>query len=183
VVNSQFELPFSFSKQFPRDVRKVSFQSCLDHAFVWLGVSTVSAVRSSRIQALFGLTLAIFVLSGCGDQKVGTVSGTVTLDGEPIERASVLYEPEKGGRPSFAVTDAYGRYKLAYSRTQNGAEVGDCIVKITKLQETPAEGDKKTQAKAPAADVKIPERYAREPVKVTVLPKHNTIDIELTTEP
>ncbi len=120
--------------------------------------------------------LVLIGLGGCvGYDKVAPVSGTVTLDGDPVERASLLFEPEKGGRPSYGITDKQGNYKLFYSRTQNGAEVGPSVVRISKLK------DEDDDASAP--QVRIPKRYDKEPVKVTVLPRRNTIDIELTTDP
>ena len=131
---------------------------------------------------MFLVTVSL-MLSGCGgNPKVATVSGVVTLDGEPIDRASVLFQPQEGGRPSFAVTDEQGRYKLSYSRSQNGATIGSCVVKITKLSDSDEESGGSAGKAAPTS-VKIPDRYRKEPLTVTVLPQHNTIDLELTTEP
>lgn len=110
--------------------------------------------------------------------KVAPVSGTITLDGQPLERASVLFLPDKG-RPSFSVTDNRGYYTLIYSMNNNGAEVGPCTVKITT--KLPPAGTDDDDAK-PAPE-KVPTRYAKEPVKVTVEPKSNKIDIALTSNP
>ena len=138
-------------------------------------------VPHAHLRAI-GLMWVCLVLWGCGgDMKVAPVSGTVTLDGEPLERASVLFQPDAGGRPSFGVTDKSGRYTLAYSMHENGAEVGPCTVKITtKLQADT--GDDEYRENAPRAAEKVPARYAKEPVKVTVEPKSNAIDIELTSK-
>ena len=129
-------------------------------------------------------TFAVLValLSGCGgDLKVAPVTGTVTLDGKPLERASVLFQPEKGGRPSFGVTDANGKFTLAYSMNEQGAEVGSATVKITtKLQAESADGDYRENA--PRAAERVPARYSKEPLKVTVEPKSNTIDLVLSTK-
>ena len=112
--------------------------------------------------------------------KVAPVSGTVTLDGKPLERASVLFLPEKG-RPSFGVTDELGKYSLNYSMDQRGAEVGPCTVKIsTGVQSEENEG--KVGKNGRIAGDQVPARYAKEPVKVTVEPKTNKIDITLTSK-
>lgn len=132
---------------------------------------------ASRLQRTIASVVVCLAIAGCGgEMKVAPVSGTVTLDGEPLERASVLFLPEKG-RPSFGVTDEYGIYHLAYSRAENGAEVGDCTVKITA---SPPDGEEGKSAKKPLE--KTGKRYAEEPIVVTVEPKGNTIDIELTSQ-
>ena len=122
------------------------------------------------------------LLSGCGgDLKVAPVTGTVTLDGKPLEWASVLFQPEEGGRPSFAVTNADGKYTLAYSMNEQGAEVGSATVKImTKLQGESADGEYRENA--PRAAERVPARYAKDPLKVTVEAKNNTIDLVLSTK-
>jgi len=134
----------------------------------------------SRVVTLFAISC---VLAGCGgEMKVAPVAGTVTLDGEPLDRASVLFQPDKGGRPSFGVTDDSGRYTLAYSMNERGAEVGPCTVKVTtRLAKEEASGEYKDNA--PKAPERVPARYVKSPVKVTVEPKSNTIDIALTTKP
>lgn len=135
------------------------------------------------LQKLAGVFVVLAATIGCwGDMKVAPVSGILTLDGEPVEQASVVFEPQPGGRPSFGVTDAEGKYSLAYSRTLNGAEVGDCLVKISKLEE-PADGKPKGKTNEPPVKDAIPKRYLKEPVKVTVLPKRNVIHIDLTSDP
>jgi hypothetical protein len=68
-------------------------------------------------------------LLGCGSDELDRfkeglvpVSGTVTLDGEPVEGAAVFFIPasfakgtggEVGARPAWGNTDATGRYSLA----------------------------------------------------------------------
>ncbi|MDZ7616951.1 MAG: hypothetical protein U1E05_08105, partial [Patescibacteria group bacterium] len=36
--------------------------------------------------------LLLFSASGCGDSQVATVSGTVTLDGQPLDQGVVVFE-------------------------------------------------------------------------------------------
>lgn len=123
-----------------------------------------------------GLSTIAIVCMGCGGQmKVAPVSGVVTLDGEPLPRASVTFQPQAGGRPSFGVTDQSGRYSLAYSMHETGAEVGACTVRITtKLQADEGAGDG-----GKMAPEKVPARYVDEPLTVTVEPKSNKIDLAL----
>ncbi len=122
------------------------------------------------------------LLPGCGGElKVAPVSGTVTLDGQPLERASVLFQPEGGGRPSFGVTDGNGYYTLSYSMHEAGAEVGKAKVQITtRLQAEDPSGEYRDNA--PRAPERVPARYAKEPVTVDVKSKSNIIDITLTSD-
>jgi hypothetical protein len=108
--------------------------------------------------------------------KVAPVSGTVTLDGKPLSKASVVFFPAAGGRPSYGVTDDQGRYTLGYSMDEAGAEVGTCRVQITTAVES-----EDGSSRAPEV---VPQRYLKDqPVTVEVESKSNTIDIPLTTNP
>jgi hypothetical protein len=133
---------------------------------------------------LLAVLIPAFCLAGCGgEMKVAPVSGTITLDGEPLEKASVLFQPEKGGRPSFGVTDKNGYYSLAYSMNESGAEVGGATVKISTRLAAADTGNGDYKDNAPRAPEKVPAHYGKQPVKVTVEPKSNTIDIALKSAP
>jgi hypothetical protein len=132
---------------------------------------------AQRFQSI-GLLAVAALLAGCGgEMKVAPVSGVVTLDGRPLDRASVVFKPEAGGRPSFGVTDEQGRFILAYSMNEDGAEVGPATVMIsTKLQ---AEG---AAENAPRAAERVPVKYAKKPLRVTVEAKKNEVELGLTTK-
>ncbi len=133
-------------------------------------------VRSGLLTWLGYGCVIICLAIGCSELKVAPVSGTVTLDGKPLGRASVLFQPEAGGRPSYGVTDESGRFRLAYSMREEGAEVGNCAVKISTALEGADYGSKRAKELVPA-------RYANTPPIVEVASRPNTIDIELTTAP
>jgi len=124
---------------------------------------------------LHWILLAALALSGCGKSNlsVAPVSGTVTLDGVPLPAASVLFQPKDGGRPSFGVTNAQGRYILEYSLNQLGAKVGPCTVRIS----TESHGDNSKNTKE-----LVPKRYRDTPLEVQVESKSNTIDFPLTSK-
>lgn len=69
-------------------------------------------------------------LAGCGDDNFGRVTGVVTLDGEPLEGATVEFQPEEGS-PSYGETDEEGRYELMFSPDKEGAVVGKHVVRIS----------------------------------------------------
>ena len=121
------------------------------------------------------LLLAALALSGCGKSNlsVAPVSGTVTLDGAPLPAASVMFLPKDGGRPSFGVTNAQGRYTLEYSVKELGAKVGPCTVRIS----TGSHSDDGKITKE-----LVPKRYRTTPLEVQVESKSNTIDFPLTSK-
>ena len=77
--------------------------------------------------------LAIVGCCGPGGPPLGKVSGTVTLDGQPLSGARVDFQPEDpAGSPSHGETDASGKYTLQYGVNRPGAMVGKHNVRISK---------------------------------------------------
>lgn len=62
------------------------------------------------------------------------VSGTVTLDGEPLSGASLMFLPVGAtkGQTCYGATDASGRYELMVSKEHVGAPVGEFEVVVNK---------------------------------------------------
>jgi hypothetical protein len=91
------------------------------------------------MQTQRSLTVSILLVSalavGCGGQfQVVPVSGTVTLDGKPLEDATVTFTPVKGGEDSpisTGRTDKNGKYNLSVVADESsGAVVGQHTVGI-----------------------------------------------------
>jgi hypothetical protein len=83
-------------------------------------------------------TLVICLLSGCSGPdrpQLVPVSGMVTLDGQPVEGATVTFTPT-GGRMAIAVTDAAGKFQLTTYDTNDGALIGEHRVTVAKIQTT-----------------------------------------------
>ena len=132
------------------------------------------------VGARLGLCLVgAAVFAGCGgDSNIGSVSGTVTLDGAPVTDALVSFSPKKGGSPSMARTDSSGRYTLHYNRAIDGAEIGEHTVKVTTYKPAIPDGD------PPQVEVaeKIPLKYNHETqLTKEVKSGSNTIDFEFKT--
>ena len=72
----------------------------------------------------FAMMLATFLL-GCGGDhpEVGSVKGKVTLDGSPLAKARVMFQPSPG-RASSGTTDDQGSYSLDYLDGVKGAIIG-----------------------------------------------------------
>jgi hypothetical protein len=84
------------------------------------------------------LSAGLFMTSLLGCSKsdrpdIAFASGRVTLDGNPVEGASVSFEPVGGGRPCSGMTDADGVYKITSYEPFDGAPVGDHNVAIIKI--------------------------------------------------
>lgn len=87
------------------------------------------------VSRFFPIVVCLFVLAGCGSQtdrpEIGLVSGVVTLDGEPLPEAGVLFSMP-GFRASRGLTDGSGQYELTYLRDIKGAVVGEHTVTINR---------------------------------------------------
>ena len=120
--------------------------------------------------------LPLTSLIGCGDGKVASVSGTVTLDNKPLNKAQITFRPVGKGRPSTGFTDENGYYYLQYTTKQNGAEIGEHTVSIT----TGVEGDGGEIKDIPET---VPAKYNSETtLKKEVTSGSNTIDFDLTSK-
>jgi len=74
---------------------------------------------------LTGLLLLVCSMAGCGGKYTPVpVSGVVTLDGKPVEGATVYFYPvgdEREGRPATGNTDKNGEYRLSTMKPGDGA--------------------------------------------------------------
>lgn len=79
------------------------------------------------------LSLAVVILvSGCGrGPKLVPVSGTVTMDGQPLADAMVTFTYTEHPRPAAGRTDANGAFKLIYNN-RVGGPIGSAKVMIRK---------------------------------------------------
>lgn len=92
----------------------------------WLGCLGIVAVA------------AVLASGGCGKRGPALipVTGTVTLDGQPLEGVNVTFMPVAGaeGEGGIAVTDASGKYELKQFRgTGKGTAAGEYRVTISKV--------------------------------------------------
>jgi len=125
--------------------------------------------------ACVSLVLAVF-LTGCGSDgpERGVVTGKVTLNGDPLPGADIVFQPEEGS-PSLAVTDDKGRYDLMYTRDKRGAMVGEHVVQITTpTTSTDAQGN---QVMVPQ---QVPPKYNAGSLTREVKPGRNSYDFDLT---
>lgn len=112
------------------------------------------------------LSLVLLVAPGCtGWGKFTPVSGKVTLNGEPLVRATVSFIPVakpgslEAGEGSAGKTNDQGQFTLTTSTGKKGALVGRHRVSISALDQRAGEHDTRPPRGGwPKAD-KVPIRY------------------------
>jgi hypothetical protein len=134
-------------------------------------------MRETRRSVFLPLPLlfltAVLGFVGCGGADrppLGYVTGTVTMEGEPVDNLILFFKPDVG-RAATAITDKKGYYRLEYTKGVAGTKLGDTTV----LLEWPL------GYKAPFA---IPARYVgtTSQLKLEVVKGTNTFDIDLEPE-
>ena len=140
------------------------------------------AVRPSHrsihasIRLAFPLFCGFVLATGCAQKPKGMpdlapVTGTVTMDGQPVTNATISFASESGGQVSFGGIDASGKYELRYSGPHKGAMIGPNTVSISTRTDNPVGPDWKDP---------IPAKYNKKTeLKADVKPGPNTIDFDL----
>jgi hypothetical protein len=95
--------------------------------------------------------VGLICLSGCGPDRPATIAvdGTVTLDGEAVEGASVTFIPGGEGKIAMGTTDSSGKFTLTTYEPGDGAIAGTHKVTVRKTagqeggasSDTSAEGE------------------------------------------
>lgn len=102
---------------------------------------------------------ALLYSGGCSsDSDIGRVEGTVTLDGEPLPNATVVFVQGQG-RPAGGITDEQGHYVLNYAGGRKGALPG-----LNRVRITTAQGPSETADGTPVPPVpeRIPTQFNTE---------------------
>lgn len=125
--------------------------------------------------------MLIVGLAGCSNgvktPDLGQVSGTVTLNGKPLDGATVEFIPD-AGRPSIGMTDAQGKYKLLFRADQPGAVIGTHSVRITSRRDS--SGGEGSTPLVKARSETVPQKYNdATTLKVDVKAGSNTHDFPL----
>jgi len=76
--------------------------------------------------------MLVILLAGCGSRaELASVPGKVTLDGQPLADAFVVYSPTAHGTTSYGKTDAGGNYEMMFTDNERGAWIGENLVRIS----------------------------------------------------
>lgn len=148
-----------------------------------LNYRCVSFLSGSAWLARAGIVCLAFTLVGCGGDGVerSAVSGSVTLNGEPVEQGMILFSP-LGEGPSAGGNIEQGQYKIEGDR---GPSPGNYRVEIRAYRGTgrtthDAASGTTQEVKVPI----IPARYNNNSeLKVEITPDaSNQYDFELTSK-
>jgi hypothetical protein len=146
-----------------------------------------------RIRSILGYSISAIVLSatilttGCGNKQpvygsleLVEVTGTVTLDGQPLGGVSVDFQ-KKGEGGSQGITNDNGYYRLMLNSEKSGVTTGEKRVRITSIPQGENAAITENQ-KTPTE--KIPAKYNRETtLSATVTSKHSqTFNFDLTSK-
>jgi hypothetical protein len=108
------------------------------------------------------IATALALLCGCGGSDVGSVSGTITVGGQPVERGTVVFENPAAGISVTAEIGSGGRYTVK-TYEFDGLPPGDYQIAIRPQVlsdgETPLVSDPSAESATPASA--IPEKYHR----------------------
>lgn len=120
-------------------------------------VSLIHATgRTVFIQRAVCLTMGLVIVTGCqgGDEaKPVPAGGVITLNGEPLAGAFVMFIPEAGPKAS-ATTDKDGGFDLTTIKDKDGVVPGPCRIAVEKREPI----DQKNPYVTPKS--LIPEKYA-----------------------
>ena len=80
------------------------------------------------------LAAMAFTFTGCGYRRPAQVktTGTVTLDGEPVTNAALMFIPDSG-RPASGNTNTNGDFQVSSFGGNDGLPAGNYRVTATKL--------------------------------------------------
>jgi hypothetical protein len=141
----------------------------------------------SRKKVLVSSTacLVVILVAACSKRpkNVAPVKGKVTVAGQPLGGAQVIFSPTaENASSSTGGTNASGEYVLQYSKGVKGAVIGEHTVSISTHQE----GDPNAKPPIPDVPEKVPYKYRTpgpDQLKATVKPGNNAIDFTLENGP
>jgi len=110
-------------------------------------------------------------------ESLRPVEGTVTLDGQPVARAVIDFEPARGPS-SFGITDEKGHFELHFAGHQKGAPPDTYTVRILSLS-----GDSDEGSKRAPSPILPPLFGADSAIRAEVTKGKNRFDFDLRTAP
>lgn len=137
----------------------------------------------------FGSLLVVTLICGCGTgvqtdySKLGLVevSGNVTLDGQPLSGATIMFEAPDSTY-SYGTTDSSGNYQMMLNSEKSGVIPGPKTVRIvTGAVGDMAEGgeEEEGEEEAPSSAAAVPSCYNKKSKIEIQVESSTTLDFDL----
>ena len=132
-----------------------------------------------KIKTFAALGVLSFLLAGCGDGGLGSVEGTVTYQGTPLDDGYVSFMPadEGGTGPTFGAKITNGKYQAS------GLTPGKARIIVTAAgaaaDATPKTSAPSTKAEAVSLKRAIPPNAAGNNIEQTITPGSQTVNFDL----
>ncbi|WP_437200797.1 hypothetical protein [Planctomicrobium sp. SH664] len=120
--------------------------------------------------------IALGLIAGCSRNAVGTVHGTVIVDGQPMGGFDVIFHSQADGTSVMGAAKAEGRYELYRGRGATDIPCGE--YRVTLTPNSLIDG-------VPLPKVKLPENVTQleqATIVKTIAPGPNVIDIEVSSQ-
>ena len=126
------------------------------------------------------IIITVFAVGCEKAPEFGQVTGTVTMNGKPLDRVRVLFMPdpvaENTGAHSECITGEDGKYDLVYSKD---AEIHGAIVGWHRVVVEDIAAEESRDAYRP---IRVPDTYLTSsgtPLRFEIKPEPQTIDIQV----
>jgi len=136
-----------------------------------------------RLLAVAMLPASLLFITGCGGPYDASVSGVATLDGSPLQRGTVKFDPDQAGPSGYGLIESDGSYSIMVGR-EYGLPSGSYTV--TVVANEPSVPNKSPSLPPTPGKPITPAWYrepAQSPLKKTVESGSNEINLELTSTP
>ncbi|MCA9090684.1 MAG: hypothetical protein KDA90_18845 [Planctomycetaceae bacterium] len=123
----------------------------------------------------FSLVFSALLLSGCGGSgdgpEVFKVSGTVSLDGQPVEEGRILLRKKSGDGKAFSAPIKDGSFTVT-------SEAGPMSVEITASRIIPGKFDNSNGTPEPVGEMYIPKQYNAATTLEVIVPEGGKSDAD-----
>jgi hypothetical protein len=113
--------------------------------------------------------------TGCGGPKPVPVKGSVTLDGQLVDNAQVLFTPVEGNKVASGVTKEDGTFELTTEKPGDGAVPGDYKVTVTYTDPVGVTGPSGNTQQAMMGAMKSAQEAKRKRQKFYIPPVYTTV--------
>jgi len=140
--------------------------------------------KNSEILMTLFVVVTIPFWTGCGGVYDSSVSGVVSLDGSPLPRGTVSYNPSLPGPASYGLIENDGTYTVNTGR-EEGLPPGEYTVTVVAKEPSVKEDPDSSFPPKPGKTITPPWYRSKKtsPLKITVDSGNNEINLELTSEP